>query len=870
MSFFPILAKSEQKAKPGRLRTQDIETLHRMECSACPLSTLKENRNPNMTATGSDEPLIYMLGEAPGATEDEEGEQFVGDSGDIIRGRIPNKMRQRLRWNNVVRTRPPGNRTPSSLEIECCRPSVERDIAKTKPKVIVGFGNTPLEWVTKGGFSGITTWRGRRMPVTIAGHTCWYYPMVHPAAILRNGRPRDADPRRIFNEDDRMLYLDLKRMFKEAEELPLPIVHTPEQALRNIECITRCDEEDLRRIREQLNYLSRQVVIGIDYETSGLRPYDPEKKILTAAVGTGDYALSFPFDHPHAGWSPEHRAELAEIWIEFLRTAKAIKAVHNLAFELEWTGERFDKSLLRAGRWECTMQQAATLDERSRGGGGTSGAGPLSLEFLVQQHFGFNIKKLANVDRGKLAQTPLIEVLTYNGLDARYHCLLWRRQHAAVKNNGLQEAERLAQRRVPAMTVAQLAGIPVRHKTLKILAKKYEERIAALEAAIEKDPVVKKFEARQRKKYSWSSGPDNIALFHKMLQRDECVIYDKRKRDNKLSANEDVLEQIDMPLAKNIIQVRKATKRLGTYIYPLMPDKPHSVLWPDGMLHPTYNTAFAETGRISAEGPNVQNFPARDGEAKEVRKPVVPRKGCVIVAVDYGQIEARVIGMASKDKKFCKYLWDRRDIHMEWAQNIAEAYPRRIGGPKMLKDKAAMKAFRTDIKNQWTFPLVFGASLPSVSSYLNIPEDVLEPLIDEFWEDLPEVHDWQNRQLEFYYQHGYVECLTGRRRRGPLSVNMVYNSPIQGTAGEIMLDGMCTLSELGDPRLQPEINIHDDLTFLSVPENEVDECIEKIVDTLLYPPFDFINVPITVEVKVGKNWLEMEEVGTFASDTWRK
>jgi DNA polymerase I-like protein with 3'-5' exonuclease and polymerase domains len=226
--------------------------------------------------------------------------------------------------------------------------------------------------------------------------------------------------------------------------------------------------------------------------------------------------------------------------------------------------------------------------------------------------------------------------------------------------------------------------------------------------------------------------------------------------------------------------------------------------------------------------------------------------------------------MFTKDKAFCKALWENYDVHMEWAERLSRAYPERIGGKKNFTDKKVMKDFRTDIKNQWTFPLFFGAQLKSASGYLSIPEDVLGPEYEKFWQQFEGVKRWQEKQLEFYRAHGYVECLTKRRRHGPLNENKIYNSPVQGTAAEIVMDGMCRLSELGDWDLQPEINIHDDLTFCRVPVKKVDEIAERVINEMLDVPYDFVNVPITVEASVGSDWLKMDEFGTFSSHTWFK
>lgn len=250
-----------------------------------------------------------------------------------------------------------------------------------------------------------------------------------------------------------------------------------------------------------------------------------------------------------------------------------------------------------------------------------------------------------------------------------------------------------------------------------------------------------------------------------------------------------------------------------------------------------------------------------------------------ILSFDYGQIEARVIAMFTKDPVYVKALWDGFDVHGDWARRIAADYPERIGGRKMLSDKKAMKDFRGDIKNQWTFPLIFGAKRSSVAGYLNIPEDVIAPHFEDFWDEFRETKVWQEKMLKFYRKYGYVECLTGRRRHGPLSLNMVFNTPVQGTAADIVCDGWCRLSETKDPELQFEIQVHDDLISLRVPDGRLEAVAEKAINILLDVPFDFVNVPLTIEMSVGRNWMPfdktgnidgMEEFGTFSSDSWFK
>ncbi len=125
-----------------------LEFLHKQQCNVCPLNNQKGLQHPNMQPTGSKHPVIYIIAEAPGAEEDAKGVQLIGRSGRLLRPLIPDEWLDKIRWNNCVRTRPPENRTPTPMELECCRPSVAGDIEQTKPVAVFGFGGVALAGTT--------------------------------------------------------------------------------------------------------------------------------------------------------------------------------------------------------------------------------------------------------------------------------------------------------------------------------------------------------------------------------------------------------------------------------------------------------------------------------------------------------------------------------------------------------------------------------------------------------------------------------------------------------------------------------------------------------------------------------------------------
>ena len=337
-----------------------------------------------------------------------------------------------------------------------------------------------------------------------------------------------------------------------------------------------------------------------------------------------------------------------------------------MIFELEWTGKVFGKEFVRAGKWECTQTQASTLDERPHG----TKPGPLSLEFLSMVRYGLNIKQLAPVDRKHLDKVPLPNVLEYNALDARTHCKLAIDQRKDIKEQGLSKAHGYMLRRVPALALSQLKGLPVSQKYVRDLDRKYTTRIAETKKEIAAHKHAKLFKQIKNREFGPLAPKDAIELYRDILKRKEVHLEVKAKdinrkqeaanqdfgssdeaaEDQKDSANKAVLKAIGGRLPNLILRVREANKRHSSYVIKMMAGHDKSKLWPDGLIHPVFNTWKARTGRMSAEEPSVQNWPKRDGEAREVRKPIVADKDCMIIAVDYGQIEARVIAMYTKTK----------------------------------------------------------------------------------------------------------------------------------------------------------------------------------------------------------------------------
>lgn len=858
-----------QATDKSNLQGMSVEFLQKSGCKVCPLNNRTDNKHPHMEPVGSTSPLVYMLGSGPGFTEDKKGAPFAGKYGELIKYRMLPEFKNDIRWNNVVRTKTAKNKSSAStevegclnpvpIEIECCRPSIIQDIEETKPKAIFGFGNIPLQWIFKQ--NGITRWAGHYFPVQVGSHKCWYFPMLHPAQVIKSRRKwgdREFQPRHQNDYGSEIEYqfsLDLRRAFTLVNELPDPIVHTDEDAYSGIDFVTGAGgKKDIAKIEKFLTSIADDKIIGMDYETNRLRPYSDGAKILTVALASKSLSFAFPFHHQYSDWTPKQKKIVWSLFQEWLREAKCKKVVHNLAFEMEWTGFFFGKELLHNTKWGCSMAQAFVLDERR--------VLP-SLDSLAVEHYGIDIKRLSKLDRKNLDNEPIEAVLKYNAIDSKYHRLIFTAQTKRLKAEELNSVYENHCTRIPTMVLTQIKGVPINAKVNGKFDRLYNRRLIRIERKIRALKVVKRYKIKTGEELNISS-PAAVKEF--------IIEFMKRPIE---SADEEVLKNINHSFTKLLLRYRKAYKLLSTYVLPLTPIGTHenSAVYSDGKVHAVFNVNKVATTRTSSDSPNLQNFPSR-GTGVVTRSQVTPGKNkkgikLKVAAFDYAGIQARNVAMESKDITLIKAFWDRYDIHKDWMEKIIKHYPKWVeeGAKNIAKDEDLYKTYRNRAKNELVFPSFFGAQAKTVAGYLSVPENIGIALHEEFWDMFPDVLSWQKSKHKQYSKYGYVTSLAGYRRRAPISPNKLINAPIQADEAEIVCGAMTRLSRTGLSQYQANLEIHDDLTFIW-PENKVEEYSERVIKEMLTVPYDWANiVPIGVEMAIGDNWAEKKKNGEYFSD----
>ena len=811
-------------------------------CASCPLQeTWPTLQTPQMklhSAAGAD---ILVMGEGPGAEEDKDGRPFVGQAGRLLyKKALPRKHLDRLALTNAVRCRPAGNRTPTAREMFCCSTHLEDDIAAGKFKAILGLGGAPLSQFFSE--TGITQVHGLKFPVKIGDKTLWYFPTFHPSFILRTG-------------DEMSPYLpllqnDIEKFFKRVDKWKPAVI----ESITTEKVVCAYNEDEARGHLAKLQRAGKP--IGFDIETTGLRPNEVGAAILSAAVSNGEVTVAWPVHHPQSSntWGLPLLLEVTQRlpWI-----------AHNTAFELAWL---YEHARQQGIPWEPLAgyddsMVAARLYHRREG--------VQNLGVLTRLYCGVNIKTLSNVDATHMAQVPLSEVLPYNGLDAWGSWRIFKQLRPFV--NDANYASILAT--IGSVTQMQLLGLDVDQPAAERLFAQWTDKADSAQGHAKTVYEVKQFERQRQAEFNIGSTEHvGIALMeYGKITLPTTAGSDKEGAKQRYSTDDAVLSKLDNPLAHDVLQYRHAKKMVSTYIEPLLQAKTRFV---DGRIHPVYSTVLTRTLRLSCEDPNAQNFPKR--RDRELRTPIIPPPGCLWASADYGQLEARVYGMASRDAALCDSLIAEEDIHTYWLDMILREYPPYLD---RLRDKvtpndtetAIRKGGRDIIKSDFVFASFFGTTAKNVAERTGIPIDIATDVLGRFWGRYDGAYRWLKGQRKGYSLTGSTSNLCGVERYGHMPGNEMINTPIQSTAARLVLEAQNELwqmsKEHADPHFMPRINIHDDLTFALPDDPDLLKTYVKIISQVLVKVrFDWQTVPLKVEWKVGYNWAELADIYAFTGD----
>ena len=393
---------------------------------------------------------------------------------------------------------------------------------------------------------------------------------------------------------------------------------------------------------------------------------------------------------------------------------------------------------------------------------------------------------------------------------------------------------------IPVLARMEAAGVALDRDALKSLADEFGVEIARLEAEVYAS-VGHEFNLGSPKQL------EQVLFFELNLPKG-------KKTKNGYSTDASVLEDLRgvHPMVASLLDWRTYTKLRSTYVEALP-----TLIAADGRLHTTFHQAVAATGRLSSSDPNLQNIPIRTPLGRRIRRAFVAGAPEVtLVAADYSQIELRILAHVSGDEHLRDAFARGADIHRETAARVLHKAPEEVNAAERSMAKMV------------NFGIAYGMSDFGLSSRANIPRAEAQEFINTYFATYSGISYYMLHIKEVARRQGFVTTLLGRKRaiseldaRNPTlraaGERMAINMPIQGTAADIIKIAMIRLDERlreGGFRARQLLQVHDEL-LLEVPRDEVDRLIPVLRSTM--ESALALDVPLTVEVKVGDDWEAM-------------
>ncbi len=481
-----------------------------------------------------------------------------------------------------------------------------------------------------------------------------------------------------------------------------------------------------------------------------------------------------------------------------------------------------------------------------------AGMGSHGLDSLAQRHFGYTkipTKELIGTGKKQLTfdQLDVAKVAEYAAEDADF---TWRlREKFAPELEEMKVAKVFREIEMPLVPVLidmEREGIRLDIEHLAQLSISLGQRITVIEERI--------FE-RAGEPFNLNS-PAQIGkvLFDVLEVHRTANVKPKKTKTGQWKTDAAVLDKLapHHEVPQLILEYRQLSKLKSTYVDSL----PTLVNSETGRIHTSFNQAIAATGRLSSDNPNLQNIPIRTAEGKEVRKAFIARaEGWQLLSADYSQIELRILAHISEDSALVDAFNKGEDIHTRTAAAVFGVIPALVDPEQRSHAKAI------------NYGLVYGMGASRLSQETGMSKRDAQKFIEAYFRAFPGIKRYLDETLEFARENGFVQTLYGRRRQIPdieakapmlrnAAENMAMNTPIQGTAADIIKLAMLELhTQLQEQNLQSKLllQVHDELV-LDVPDSELEQT-KTMLRTVMEGAADF-KVPLDVTMSHGWTWLE--------------
>ncbi|NNK17133.1 MAG: DNA polymerase I [Sulfitobacter sp.] len=480
---------------------------------------------------------------------------------------------------------------------------------------------------------------------------------------------------------------------------------------------------------------------------------------------------------------------------------------------------------------------------------GLHGHGMDTLSERYLNHTPIPIKPLLGSGKSAITfdKVPLADAVKYAAEDADITLRLWQLLKPQLHMAQVTRVyERLERPLVPVLAQMERSGIKVDRDTLSRMSNAFSQKMAGLEDEI--------FELAGRKFSVGSPKQIGEILFDEMDLELPDGKKPKKGKSGAWSTGADVLEDLatvhDLP--RRILDWRQLDKLKSTYT-----DALQNHINPEtGRVHTSYSIAGASTGRLASTDPNLQNIPIRTEEGRRIREAFVAEEGKTLVALDYSQIELRILAHIA-DLPALKDAFARGDdIHAMTASEMFDV---------------PMEEMTPDIRRRAkaiNFGVIYGISGFGLARNLRIPRAEAQGFIDRYFERFPGIRTYMDDTKAFAKEHGYVQTLFGRKihtpeiaSKGPragFAARAAINAPIQGTAADVIRRAMIRMPDaIADLPAKMLLQVHDELLF-EVEQGSEDKLIDAAREVMenANDPVVKLDVKLTVDAGTGKNWAE--------------
>ncbi|WP_341232660.1 DNA polymerase I [uncultured Sulfitobacter sp.] len=475
---------------------------------------------------------------------------------------------------------------------------------------------------------------------------------------------------------------------------------------------------------------------------------------------------------------------------------------------------------------------------------GLHGHGMDTLSERYLGHTPIPIKPLLGSGKSAITfdKVPLADAVPYAAEDADITLRLWQLFKPQLHRVQVTKVyETLERPLVPVLAAMERSGIKVDRDTLSRMSNAFAQKMAGLEDEIY-EMVGRKFNV---------GSPAQVG---EVLFDDMGLEGGKKGANGKYSTGADILEDLatehDFP--RRILDWRQLSKLKSTYTDALQ----EHINKDTGRVHTSYSIAGASTGRLASTDPNLQNIPIRSEEGRRIREAFVAEEGKVLVALDYSQIELRILAHIANIPALKQAFKDGLDIHAMTASEMFDV-PLDEMTPDVRRQAKAIN-----------FGVIYGISGFGLARNLRIPRAEAQGFIDRYFERFPGIRTYMDDTKAFAKEHGYVQTLFGRKintpeiaAKGPragFAQRAAINAPIQGTAADVIRRAMIRMPDaIKDIPATMLLQVHDELLF-EVEKGAEDDLIKAARDVMenAADPVVKLDVKLTVDAGVGANWAE--------------